>query len=326
MQALERLGHKIYPLDTEPSIKPYSLLRRIIFRIARQLGYPIDVFNINKKLIDEVAKISSGVIWLDKALIIKDSTLKYIKTNYRNLKIVGYSPDDMGGKHNQSKYFINGLSSYDLFVTTKSYNVPELKAMGAGKVLFIDNAFDPKIHFPQNLTIEEKISLGGDVGFIGAWEKERAAFILTLAESGIKVRWWGCDKPSLRSLKHQNLVIEKDSLWGSDYAKAICAFKINLCFLRKINRDVQTTRSIEIPACGGFMLAERTDEHLRLFKEGQEADFFSSTDELIKKVNFYLNNYNEIISISNAGRSRCINSGYSNDERLKKIMMEVGNE
>ena len=73
------------------------------------------------------------------------------------------------------------------------------------------------------------------------------------------------------------------------------------------------------------MLAERTDEHLRLFKEGQEADFFSSKEELIKKVKFYLNNDNEIKRISTAGRMRCINSKYSNDERLKKIIKKVCN-
>lgn len=326
MQAFKRLGYNIYPLNTEPTSISYSLFTRIFLKVARALGYPFDLFNINTMLINEIKKTQFGIVWIDKGLVIKDTTLKYIKTNYKDLKVVGYSPDDMGVKHNQSKYFLNGLSSYDFFVTTKSYNVLELKSMGASNVIFVDNAFDPQIHFPQNLSMKEKISLGGDVGFIGAWEKDRADHILALAESGIKVRWWGCDKPFLRSLKHHNLIIEKNNLWGSDYAKAICAFKINLCFLRKINRDVQTTRSIEIPSCGGFMLAERTDEHLRLFEEGKEAEFFSSKEELIKKVKYYLNNYNEIRRISNAGRRRCINSKYSNDERLKNVMMEVCNE
>lgn len=112
-------------------------------------------------------------------------------------------------------------------------------------------------------------------------------------------------------------------LWGLDYCKAINSFDINLCFLRKINRDLQTSRSVEIPACGGFMLAERTAEHQNMFIEGKEAEFFSSNEELLSKVKFYLKNPNIRKRIAKAGRERCMQSRYSYDFMISKIFKKI---
>jgi spore maturation protein CgeB len=240
------------------------------------------------------------------------------------ISIVGYSPDDMYGTHNQSAYFLRGLPLYDTFITTKSFNVDELRRLGARNVLFIGNGFDPDTHKPMHVTPEDRCTFGGAVGFIGAWEKERGSQMLSLAKAGVGVRVWGWQPPKgLFQVKHANLVVEGRPLWGSDYVKAICGFDINLGFLRKQNRDLETTRSIEIPACGAFMLAERTKEHLILFEEGKEAEFFGSTEELISKCKFYLVHEEIRKKIAAAGRIRCLKSGYSNRDRIDAILRQI---
>ena len=99
---------------------------------------------------------------------------------------------------------------------------------------------------------------------IGDYEFERAESMFFLAKNGIPVRIWGSNWGRKCRLRHGNMVIENRPLWGEDYAKGICTFDYKLSFLRKIKRDLQTTRSVEIPACGAFMLAERTNENLKL--------------------------------------------------------------
>jgi spore maturation protein CgeB len=141
-----------------------------------------------------------------------------------------------------------------------------------------------------------------------------------LAQNGIPVRIWGGGWQEKWSVSHPNLKIESSPIWGADYARTICSFDINLNFLRKVNRDLQTTRSMEIPACGAFMLAERSAEHLELFEEGKEAEFFGSDAELLEKVKYYLIHETARRQIARAGRDRCLRSGYSNHERLKIIL------
>jgi spore maturation protein CgeB len=133
------------------------------------------------------------------------------------------------------------------------------------------------------------------------------------------VRVWGYywDRCPIR---HPRLLVTNELLDGVEYAKAINATRVNLGFLRKANRDLQTTRTMEIPGCGGFLLAERTDEHLRLFREGAEAEFFGSTAELVTKCRYYLEHDDERRRIAAAGHRRCLTSGYSNEGTLAPVI------
>lgn len=322
MEAMFRLGIMVLPIDIDYKKNP-NLFLSFFIRLMRKIGLPIDISNVNFRIIEGINNNKTDIIWIDKGLIVRPKTMLKIRTLNPKIIICGYSPDDMMQAHSQSLYFMKSLKYYDYFFTTKSYNVSELIAAGAKNPIFIPNAYDPLIHRPRP-TSEMDISLyGGDVGFIGAWEFERGESILSLANAGIKIRWWGWGGNKSFTNVHENLTMENTPLWGEYYSRAINSFKINLCFLRKINRDLQTTRSIEIPACGGFMLAERTDEHLNLFEEGVEAEFFSSNDELIDKVKYYLDNPERRRKIANAGYLRCITSGYSNDERIKSMFSKI---
>nr|WP_276598371.1 glycosyltransferase [Flavobacterium azizsancarii] len=92
-----------------------------------------------------------------------------------------------------------------------------------------------------------------------------------------------------------------------------------------MNSDTQTSRTMEIPACGGFMLAERTTEHLDLFSENKEAVFFSNDEELLEKCRYYLINEEERKRIVEGGILRCKTSGYSNEESIKRMLKIVVN-
>ena len=80
----------------------------------------------------------------------------------------------------------------------------------------------------------------------------------------------------------------------------------------------------EIPACGSFLLADRTDEHQEFFVEGKEAEFFSSVDELVEKVRFYTANEPRRRRIAVAGQERCRTGRYAYLYRLKDTLVQIG--
>lgn len=279
--------------------------------------------SLNERLILQVKNNNYDIIWIDKGIAIKEMTLKRIKLLNPNILIVGYSPDEMTQRHNQSKDFLSSLPYYDAYITTKSYAVEDLKKLGAKKVYFVNNAFEPSFHYPRHIVKQDINILGGEIGFIGMWEEARANSILYLAKKGLNVRVWGAGKWLEYKNLYPNLIIENKALFSEEYSIALGSFKINLCFLRKINFDQQTTRSIEIPASGGFMLAERTTEHLNLFEEDVEAAFFSNDEELYNKCKFYLENDDIRKKMMQAAYLRCKQSGYSNEMTLKNVIYKI---
>jgi hypothetical protein len=321
-RALSELGHEVVHI---PSNIPHAwrLPQQIdpifnIYRVANRIRPHPDFYGANLRALWAAGRRAFDVVWIDKGLSIGPATLDRLRGLLPRARFVSYSPDDMLNPANQSPRYLKSIGSYDLHVTTKSYNVPELAQIGAKEVLFVDNAFDPATHRPIQLSREDEARFAAEVGFIGWFEEERADWIYQLAVAGIRVTVRG---PDWSRFKKSHPLLEVCDTWVGDaeYARVLSATKINLGFLRKINRDLQTTRSVEIPACRAFMLGERTAEHLRLFEEGKEAEFFASFEELLAKCRHYLAHDLERRKIAAAGYRRC-HAGYSNTQRLSGIL------
>ena len=319
-RTLREMGHDVVAhshtfVSAPGKIQPPTLLYRIFWK----LRLPLDDMKVNAILKKEIQQSLFDVIWIEKGNMVYPWVLAYIKRMAPNAVLISCSEDDMYARHGHALWYRWGLCYYDYLFTTKKYNLQELKEFGAKKTILFLDSFDEKIHRPIQLTDAEFSRFGCDVAAIGAFEPERAASLQFLAEYGIRVRIWGNGWKDWVG-RHPNLDVRNEFLFGEDYSKAICATKISLNFLRKINRDEVTSRSVEIPACGGFMLAERTQRHLDFFVEGKEAEFFGSVEELLTKIKKYLQNDSERYWIARAGRERCLSSGYSVRAQLTEML------
>ncbi len=298
-----------------------SFVEKVFFK----LKFPLDFEKFNKRVLEEVESFRPEIVFIIKGNLIKPKTLEKIKKIDAAIKLISWSLDDMYARHNRSIYYKRGLHLYDYIFTTKFYNLKELKEFNAKNIQFLYQAYSKKYHKPYSGCSNSNFK--SDVLFIGTAEKERIDSLNYLAEHGVNIAVFGgaWDKID-RSLLNNNLHIHEFDLIGDDYAEALSCAKISLCFLRKINRDTHTSRSVEIPACKGFMIAERTEEHLKLFTENKEAVYFDNNEELLKKVKYYLKNAFERERIRDNGYIRCIESDYSYDDRVKEIIKKVGKQ
>ena len=317
MVALRSLGFDVVAIDS--SIGRVTPLSHPFLYASIKIHRPLDPTGVNRQILSRLN--DCDILWIDKGVSIWPSTLKAVRTRSPRVRIIGYSPDDMLNPKMSSSYFTATLPLYDSFFTTKSYGVAELKALGCRQVVFIENAYDPQAHRPI-IPAETHQLFACNVGFIGTYERDRADMIERLARSGIPVVVRGNRWGRVKARGIGGITVLPEAI-GDDYCRAIGSTRINLAFLCKANRDLQTTRSIEIPACQGFMLAERTAEHQSLFSEGREADYFQGFDELTVKIKKYLADEPLRQEIAAAGRSRCIRDDYTYAGRFRRLLHRI---
>jgi spore maturation protein CgeB len=154
--------------------------------------------------------------------------------------------------------------------------------------------------------------------------KEELLLELVTRRPKLDLRIWGNLWKENNHSSRLRRFIEGTPLNGTSYAKALGAVRINLAVMSGAVRgasrgDETTTRTYEIPACGGFMLHERTDEVLELFEEGKDMACFGSVSELADRIDYYLAHPEERAAIAAAGRVRCV-PAYSYDNRMAAII------
>jgi len=225
--------------------------------------------------------------------------------------------------YNRSRHFDACIPLYDMLVTTKPFEVRLYKTAGAREVLLVLQGYDDRFK-PVSPMADVQAELGSDVCFIGHCEAHYAGRLRAASRTAGRLRIWG---PRWRRYAYLHpwarSHVVADGIWGARYPLALACSKIALGLLSKHIPETTTTRTFEIPAMCVFMLAERTDEHLALFKEGIEAEYFGSDEEMQEKVGFYLTHDNARSKIAAAGRERCIQSGYDAKSQIEKVLIRL---
>jgi len=282
MRALQRLGHNIISVNATEFLPSFRLLRSI--QVRRNPKWLLQEFNQN--ILVAASKMASlDVVWIDKGLGVFPETLDQLKQKNSCL-LVHYTPDSQFIV-NRSKHFLASVPIYDHLITTKAFEIDFYLKAGCKNVVFATQSYCP-IRYSSARANKWFFK---DIGLISDYKPPYGKIIRHLSKQGFDVGVWGPKwKRASYIGKAPRSCVMGGGVWGSDYVNALASFKIGLGLLSKYIPEQHTTRSFEIPAAGSFLLAERTDEHLEYFSEGEEAEFFDSMDELENKSKFYLSN------------------------------------
>ena len=110
-----------------------------------------------------------------------------------------------------------------------------------------------------------------------------------------------------------------------DLPKLYLASKINLDISRIYQPNIVTMRVFDILACRGFVLADRNDALLELFKEDWDIVCYDTPEEAVDKINYYLNHDSDRTTIAERGYKKVVNS-HTFENRINHILSKTGLE
>ncbi|GAA2749707.1 glycosyltransferase family protein [Amnibacterium kyonggiense] len=229
-------------------------------------------------------------------------------------KRVHVSFDDLGNPENVSDAYLRHEPYWDAIVTTKSYNVPEIRSRG-GVPIFINNAYDPRLHF-SDLPLSARRF---DIGFIGARRRDRADLVRVMhTHFAEKAIIYG---PGWRS-ERSSLVEVRPATGAAGFVKAAESFKASLVLLNSDNRDLQTARTFEAAAAGNLVLAKDTPEHREIYSVN-EAVFFNTPSDLADLTARMDQDPTWAQRVATAGHDRVVGGNNAYFHRAMQIISEI---
>jgi spore maturation protein CgeB len=320
MKALRRLGWSVTTVPEREFVplRWRSTPHKIIGRAVRSIGAQ----EFNREILMLARRQRPDFLLVFKGTFVAAATLREL----RKMAIPSYCffPDVSFRVH--GPYIPRALPEYDWVFTTKTYGLRDMREqLGVTRSCVVLHAFDADLHRPIPTELVDRGLYGCDVSYIGTWslKKERLLRAVAANCAPLRLRVWGeqWDRASAPELRDS---IGGHEVIGTEYVHAISASTVNLGILSEqrpgaSTGDQITSRTFHIPACGGFMLHERTDELLSIFTEGQNVACFGDAGELVDSIRRYVQDEAARLRVASAGR-QLVEEAHSWDCRIQEIL------
>jgi hypothetical protein len=312
-----QLGHEVRSIDTTRFSRPVRfsadwILNRVDF--ADRMRRMESLFSAASQA---CASWAPDVLVCYKTVMLPQDELLSLQIPLK----IHYSPDDVSNGSNVSDDYLRYEDCWDAVVTTKRHNVSEIQERTAGKcsVIFVMSAYDPAWHHP---VVQDAGKVVHDVSFIGHYRPDRAGTIELIAgryagNVGVYGDGWRRHRRSARA-NHIHRPV-----YGERFSEVVAQSRVNLVLLNSENRDTHTCRSFEVPAAGGLVVGERTEEHCELLEEGREAIYFAGREEMLDAIDRSVADYRVTKKIAQAGERRIRQGSNTYADRAQEILRSL---
>lgn len=313
-QGFRNVGWIVNEVEASPSI---TGKRTFLDRAAGRITHGIEVREYNRRILDAAEQSGADFLLTVKGAYISANTLRGLRA--RDTRSVNVYPDVSFDHPGVS---LNGVTAHDFVVTTKEYHLSTLATkMAADRFKLVHHGYSPLVHRPIGMVETYEY----DIVYVGNASPSKLDWL-------VAVRTAHPDRSMLivgsgwRELA-AGTVVEPDvlgrALTGDGCAWAYSAGKINLALhwgppRPGASEDSVSTRTFEIPACGGFMLHIDNPEVRTLFDVGTEIDVFDNPDTLNRQISRYLADDGLRQRMAEAARRRAV-PNYSLDARAAEI-------
>ena len=314
--AFRRLGHRVTHIDPRRLLPKSPWIDRLIWHVGGALLAPLLCRAMERSL----GGARFDLCHVDNGECISPSVIALLRKHCR--MVVNYNIDDPFGGRDGRRFsaYRAALPYYDIVVVPRALNVPEARALGARNVVCVHRSADEINHASVALTDADRAQWTSEVLFLGTWMPERGPFLVALMERGVALSIRGSAWQRAPEWHRLKTAWRGHAIYGIDHAKAIQCARVNLGLLSRGNRDLHTTRSLEIPALGGLLCAVRTTEHMAMYDEGTEALFWADADECAAQCFAVLADEPRRRRIAAAGHARLARNGHYNEAVMQHII------
>ena len=313
---LRALGHVVEPFSWG------DRLGGTVGRVQNRLLWGPAIWRLNAALVRTVLDSGADALLVYRGTHILPETYRELRRLCPSLAIVSYNNDDPFSTRAATglwRHYRGSIREWDAALVYRQKNLADHEAAGARRVRLVRSAFIPEKDRPVELSAADRERLGSDVLFAGHYEPDgRERFLLALADAGVRVRLMGPEWNRLPPELVARLRPEPAPR-GEDYVRAVAGTRIALCFLSTLNNDTYTRRCFEVPAIGTMLLCQRTAEMESLFSPGVEADYFSTPEELVEKIQTYLADDGRRLAIATAGHAKVRSAGHDIYSRMREV-------